>query len=622
MKKGILLSTFLCLFSILANAQITLTQFNNSNLSAPVDIKNCGDDRLFIVQQAGTIVILDTLGLQFPRPFMDITTRVQYGGEQGLLGLAFAPDYATSRYFYVNYTAKPSGDTRISRFRTFAANPDSADPNSEEILLTIYQPFSNHNGGHLAFGPDGYLYIGTGDGGSGGDPGNRAQNTDSLLGKFLRIAVDPANPTYSIPATNPFAADTTLGAPEVWAVGLRNPWRWSFDQLTGDLWIGDVGQNVQEEVDFIPAGTTDYLNLGWNCWEGNNQYSSGGTCGPSSNYWGPVRTYNHPAGCSITGGYIYRGSKYNELYGKYFYTDYCASNIHYLVPNGAGGFTDTDLGNLGASSVVAFGVDKNGELYCAAGSRVYRFSSADCTPVASITNGTDTITDCGRGYVNLSCAFNDNYFYNWYADGALFASDTSAIQVAATGNYVIEVINGACVNRDTIHVDLVTGLNVTFTGLDTLYCVYNSTAFLFPNILGGTFSGPGINLASFSPDVAGPGTHTIIYTYMDATGCMYADSQIVRVDLCLGVPENKWLNTVSVYPNPSNGNFKLQFFSKSDRQINMSISNSIGQIVSSEQFVIGAGESSVSINQSLTKGIYFLKFAEGDDIAVKKIVIQ
>ena len=143
MKKGILLSTFLCLFSILANAQITLTQFNNSNLSAPVDIKNCGDDRSFIVQQAGTIVILDTLGLQFPRPFMDITTRVQYGGEQGLLGLAFAPDYATSRYFYVNYTAKPSGDTRISRFRTFAANPDSADPNSEEILLTIYQPFSN-----------------------------------------------------------------------------------------------------------------------------------------------------------------------------------------------------------------------------------------------------------------------------------------------------------------------------------------------------------------------------------------------------------------------------------------------------------------------------------------------
>ena len=204
----------------------------------------------------------------------------------------------------------------------------------------------------------------------------------------------------------------------------------------------------------------------------------------------------------------------------------------------------------------------------------------------------------------------------------MFASDTSAIQVAATGNYVIEVINGACVNRDTIHVDLVTGLNVTFTGLDTLYCVYNSTAFLFPNILGGTFSGPGINLASFSPDVAGPGTHTIIYSYIDATGCMYADSQIVRVDLCLGVPENKWLNTVSVYPNPSNGNFKLQFFSKSDRQINMSISNSIGQIVSSEKFVIGAGESSVSIHQSLAKGIYFLKFAEGDDIAVKKIVIQ
>ena len=264
----------------------------------------------------------------------------------------------------------------------------------------------------------------------------------------------------------------------------------------------------------------------------------------------------------------------------------------------------------------------NGELYCAGSSKVYRFSSADCTPVASITNGTDTITDCGRGYVNLNCAFSNNYFYNWYADGVLFNSDTSTVQVATAGDYVVEVINGACVNRDTIHVDLVTGLNVTFSGLDTLYCVYNSTAFLFPNILGGTFTGPGISLASFNPSVAGEGTHTIIYTYTDATGCIYADSQVVRVDLCVGVPENKWLNTVSVFPNPSNGDFNLQFFSKTDRHLNMTITNNVGQIVSSEQYVIGAGESSISIDQSLAKGIYFLKFSEGDDVAVKKIVIQ
>lgn len=623
MKKGILLLAFSCLSFVITNAQITLTQFA-TGLSIPVDIKNCGDDRLFVVEQRGTIQILDTLGVKNPTPFLDIQSRVLLSSEQGLLGLAFAPDYSTSRYFYVNYTARPNGETRISRFRTFATNPDSADPNSEEILLRIYQPYSNHNGGHVTFGPDGYLYIGMGDGGLGGDPGNRAQNTDSLLGKMLRIAVDPSNPTYSIPPSNPFAADTSLGRPEIYAIGVRNPWRWSFDKLTGDLWIGDVGQDVQEEVDFIPAGNTTFLNLGWKCWEGNLQYSSAGGCLPATNYWPPVRVYNHgAAGYSVTGGYVYRGSKYNELFGKYFYSDYGVSNIHYLLPNGSGGFTDTDLGNLGASSIVSFGVDHTDELYCStAGGKVYKFSSLDCAPVASINNATDSITDCGTGSVLLNCSFNDQYTYNWYYGGTLLASDTSMVQASLAGDYVLEVINGACVNSDTIHVDLVTPLNVTFSGLDTLYCIYNSTVFLLPNILGGTFSGPGVSLASFNPAVAGEGTHTITYTYIDPSGCAYADSQTVRVDLCLGVPDNSWLNTVSVFPNPSNGNFNLNLFSRTDRSFTLTITNDLGQIVSSDQYVVGAGESTVSINQFLGKGVYFLKFSEGSDLSVKKIVVQ
>ncbi len=622
MKKGILLIAFLCLISIISNAQISLSQFAQG-LSSPVDIKNCGDDRLFVVEQGGFIQILDTGGIKYARPFLNIQTRVQSGGEQGLLGLAFPPDYTTSGYFYVNYTAKPNGETRISRFKNYASSPDSADPNSEEILLRIHQPFSNHNGGHLAFGPDGYLYIGTGDGGSGGDPGNRAQNTDSLLGKMLRIIVDPADSTYSIPPTNPFAMDTANGRPEIYAVGMRNPWRWSFDPVTGDLWIGDVGQGAQEEVDFIPAGTTEYLNLGWNCREGFASYPSSLTCGVASDYWPPVKTYTHTSGCSITGGYIYRGGKYNELYGKYFYTDYCQSNIHYLVPNTSGGFDDTDLGNLGASSIVAFGRDKNGEVYCSTtGGNVYRFNSADCTPVAAITNGTDTISDCGTGSVILNGIVHSNYFSNWYLDGSLYQSDTTQIQAMQAGTYVLEVINGACVNRDTVYVRLVTPLSISFTGLDTLYCVYNSTAFLLPNILGGTFFGPGINLASFNPAQAGEGTHTITYSYTDQTGCTYSASQNVRVDLCLGVAENNWLNTVSVFPNPSTGNFNLQLFSRKDRQLNLAITNNFGQMISQENYVIGAGESTVSINSQLAAGIYFLKFTEGDNILVKKIVVQ
>lgn len=541
------------------------------------------------------------------------------------MGLAFAPDYATSRYFYVNYTAKPDGETRISRFRTYATSPDSADPNSEEILLRIYQPYSNHNGGHLAFGPDGYLYIGTGDGGAGGDPGNRAQNPDSLLGKILRIAVDPSNPTYSIPPTNMFAGDTTLGRPEIWAMGMRNPWRWSFDQQTGDLWIGDVGQDQIEEVDFIPAGTlsNSSLNLGWKCWEATNQYSSGAGCQPYSAYWPPVRTYPHANGCSVTGGYIYRGTRYAELYGKYFYSDYCISNIHYLVPNATGGFDDTNLGNLGASSIIAFGVDKNRELYCStSGGKIYRFSAAACDPVASIFNATDTVSDCGAGVVYLNTLINPNYSYTWTYGGNVIANDSASISATQAGDYILTVNDSICSNSDTVNVKFVTPIALNFAGLDTVVCIYNSPFQLLPNRLGGTFSGTGIVNATFNPSIAGEGTFTVTYTYTDATGCTYSHSQDVRVDLCVGVEENKWVNTVSLYPNPSRGNFSLKFFSHYDRTVKVQLFNSLSQLVSSTEYVIATGESTISCAQNLAPGIYTVKLSEGKDSAVQKLIIN
>ncbi len=234
MTRILTLFGILVLSCYVSSAQISMATFA-TGLSEPVDIKNCGDERLFVVEQEGYIYILDTAGTKLTTPFLNIQTRVKYGSEQGLLGLAFPPDYRASGYFYVNYTAQTRGNTRISRFHVTPLDSNIADPNSEEILLEIYQPYSNHNGGHLAFGADGYLYIGTGDGGSGGDPQNRAQNPDSLLGKMLRIEVDPSYTGYKIPPTNPYVCSSSPGAPEVWALGLRNPWRFSFDQGNGDL---------------------------------------------------------------------------------------------------------------------------------------------------------------------------------------------------------------------------------------------------------------------------------------------------------------------------------------------------------------------------------------------------
>ncbi len=621
MKKYFLPLVVILIWSANISAQVTLTQFA-TGFSIPVDIKNCGDNRLFVLEQRGTIQLVDTNGVKRARPFLDIRSIVLLSSEQGMLGLAFAPDYTTSRYFYLNYTAKPNGETRISRFRTYASSPDSADPASEEILLRIYQPYSNHNGGHLAFGPDGYLYIGTGDGGSAGDPGNRAQNPDSLLGKMLRIDVSPSIPTYAIPPSNMFAS-AGGGRGEIWAMGMRNPWRWSFDQQTGDLWIGDVGQDTVEEVDFIPVGTPSNLNFGWKCWEGNRRNSTSTACHPYSFYYPPVMTYRHPSGCSITGGYVYRGGKYNSLFGKYFYSDYCVSNMHYLVPNGTGAFADTNLGLLGATSIIAFGVDYRRELYCStAGGSIYRFSSSDCTPVANIFNATDTVSDCGTGSVRLNTFVNSTLTYTWSYGGNVIANDSASISANQAGDYILEVSNGACVNSDTINVKFVTPLNLTFNGLDTLYCIYNSDVSLAPNHLGGTFSGQGVTLATFSPSVAGVGSWQVVYTYTDPSGCTYSHSQDVRVDLCTGVPENKWLNTVSLFPNPATGNFKLKLYSSTDRKISVEIRNSLGQSVSNTIYAIGVGESVISCNENLAKGFYTVKLIEGNESVVQKLIIK
>ncbi len=412
MKSLCLLSLLLFFWALSINLhaqidpELTFTTYL-TGLSSPVDIANAGDgtNRLFIVERSGYIRIIEN-DVELATPFLDITALNSCCGERGLLGLVFHPSYASNGYFYVNYTDN-GGDTNISRFEVDANNPNLADPNSEVIIMEIDQPYGNHNAGDLNFGPnDGYLYIGMGDGGSGGDPQNRSQNTCCALGKMLRIDVDldPGNlpstgseqagcicgfsgtANYKVPADNPFLVDSdTLN--EIWSVGLRNPWRFSFDSSNGNMWIADVGQGSWEEVHF-EAANDDGLNYGWRCYEGDHPYNTSG-CGPVGDYISPVFEYDHNltnGGRSITGGYVYRGSNFPNLIGHYVVADYVSENVWTVYRDDATGVITSISHNtnnpFGISSISTFGVDESGEMYAASlGGTIYKVEDVSPLPI-------------------------------------------------------------------------------------------------------------------------------------------------------------------------------------------------------------------------------------------------
>jgi glucose/arabinose dehydrogenase len=329
-----------------------------TGLSRPVFVTSPpGDARLFVVEQAGRIRIIRE-GTVLAEPFLDIRSAVyDTGNEQGLLGLAFHPQFATNGRFFVNYTAQsPQGDTVVAEYSV------SSDPNiantTETRLITINQDFSNHNGGMIDFGPDGYLWIGMGDGGSGDDPNERAEDISQLLGKMLRIDVNTGSP-YGIPSDNPYVGMT--GRDEIWALGLRNPWRWSFDRSTGDLYIGDVGQGAREEID-VMASTTPGVNYGWDVREGTICHEPTSGC-PTAGLTDPLHDYSHTGGrCSVTGGYVYRGSCFPDIAGWYFFADYCTGEIWATQYDGSALSTPTLITSSGGN-VSSFGQDATGELY-------------------------------------------------------------------------------------------------------------------------------------------------------------------------------------------------------------------------------------------------------------------
>ncbi len=340
--------------------------------NAPVQITTPGDGsgRLLVVEQTGYIRVLVEGEILTP-PFLDLSSQVAYGGERGLLSMAFPADYHTAGHFYVDYTRAEDGATVVARYSVDPDDSNRAVRASEQEGLLVSQPYPNHNGGMMAFGPDGYLYIALGDGGSGGDPDGNGQNRQTLLGSILRIDVEGETQPYAILPDNPYAGSQDYRE-EIWAYGLRNPWRFSFDRDTGDMYTGDVGQSAWEEVDFQASGSSGGLNYGWNIMEGSHCYGAD-TC-DHSGLTLPVFEYGHDRGCSITGGYVYRGSRLSGMEGVYFFADYCMGTIWGMRENGgertAEVLLDTSL------QIVSFGEDRDGEIFVVdLGGAIYRLNA-------------------------------------------------------------------------------------------------------------------------------------------------------------------------------------------------------------------------------------------------------
>jgi glucose/arabinose dehydrogenase len=376
--------------------------FPNLTFTYPVDLQSPGDgtDRIFVVEQPGVIQVFDNIStVAAAKVFLDISDRVEYGGEMGLLGLAFHPNYQSNGYFYVNYTTRRQGrlQTFIARYRVKATDINEAEKDSELVLLEFDQPYTNHNGGQIAFGPtDGYLYIATGDGGSGGDPQGNGQSLRTLLGKILRIDVNTStgNKKYGIPSDNPFVGNTDGNLEEIYAYGLRNPWRFSFDPTTAWLWTGDVGQRTREEIDLIEKGK----NYGWNLMEGNLCYPSGNPC-DLPGLTKPVLDYGRSLGASVTGGYVYRGKQNPELIGAYIHGDYISGRLWLLRYDESNPPSPPVELPFTVANISSFGIDKNNELYICShhlnfqsnSGRIYRFK-----PTASSVDDNGSIPVSNR----------------------------------------------------------------------------------------------------------------------------------------------------------------------------------------------------------------------------------
>ncbi|MCW3126160.1 MAG: glucose/sorbosone dehydrogenase-like protein [Bacteroidetes bacterium] len=477
MKRIFLLCSllFIVIMAFCQKPQLALVQIA-AGLDSPIDIRNCGDARIFIVEQHGRIKIMDKHGNINPTPFLDISSRVLAGGnEQGLLSLAFSPHYKQDSFFYVNYiTGSGTGSTVISRFKVSATDSDQADASSERVLLTFPQPFTNHNGATLMFGRDGYLYDTQGDGGNAGDPFGNGQNKNVFLAKMLRFDVSDPDTTYTIPPSNPFVSQPNT-KPEIWAYGLRNPWRCALDRLTADIWIADVGQDSMEEVNFQPALSTGGENYGWRCYEGTHLYDTTGCAGAGFTW--PVYEYKHNAanGCSVTGGYVYRGTKFSRMFGRYFFTDFCSGRFWSARQTGPGSFSiDTFPSHL-QYQYSTFGEDDDYELYIAGrgNGNIYHITdTSSCAPVAHILSVDSSHCD----YAELTALAGDSLTYQWYYafGGAITGANSATYRAGGSAWYQIKVSRpqGGCQSfSDSIYVHVQPCPGIHETDQDVIFTI-------------------------------------------------------------------------------------------------------------------------------------------------------
>ncbi len=641
MKK---ITLFLSLFltSYLFAQTFTISPFA-SGFYNPVCITQApGDDRLYVVERDGAIRIVNTDGSLVAGDWLNIAARVyDNNNEQGLLGLAFDPDYQTNGYFYVNYTVDSATsvvdeNTRVSRFSRSTINPLVADPASEVVLFSIVQPFWNHNGGGLAFGPDGYLYIGMGDGGSGGDPGNRAQNPLNNLGKMLRINVDA--PTYTSPVSNPYYGTPGYN-PQIYTIGMRNPWRFNFDRLSGDLWIGDVGQDTHEEINHTERVLSNGgENYGWRCYEGLFSYNLTG-CGPIGNYYFPVANIPQATGpmCSVTMGEVYRGAMHGALYNKMIFSDYCNDYIWTLTydTTGTATYDTTRHNNLaGSNFIVTIVQDVRGNIYVAnfADDDIYILNINTCTPAAVIETPLNATVACDGNPIQMNSAPGIGLTYQWLFNGSPIGGETDSIYSTSTpGNYQLIVTNSSCgVNPTdtsavfTLGTSTTPAISLTSTTVDTA-CLSVLNLALNGTPAGGDYLSPYVDASgSFFVQVAGLGFHDVVYRYLDAGGCTGYDTLTIEVvDCSAGIEYSDYFEGLTLFPNPADDHTLMSFNANSDAQVNLNIVSVDGKIVQQRVLQVMEGPNQININTStLSAGIYFVQMNDGIHYVAKKIVIR
>lgn len=438
-----------------------------ATLDRPLAVDACGDGRLYVARQSGRVSIITDSMTVMPVPFLDISGVTVTSGERGLLGFAFDPDHASNGFFYVNYVRDSGffGASRISRFTRSAANPDVADPASETVLIELLQPDPIHQAGGLAFGPDGYLYCALGDGGGSGDPDDQGQDRATLFGKVLRIKPEPDS-TYSIPPDNPFVGAMDGSRAEIWAYGLRNPFRISLDPENGDLWIGDVGQQLWEEIDRWPGGDNSGPNFGWRCYEGDAPFLLDG-CQPVDQLVFPVVTQAHSVNggsfCAVIGGVVYRGALWPRFQGRYFYTDYCLGGIRTLTPDGMGGYVDQLAATATQFGNSSFFQDADGQFYLTNTSNNTVYKVKDRCPMDA-----PIISPDGNLLHSTPASA-----YQWYLNGeALFGETAQDILASEPGAYTVQVtysngcikLSGTYVHLSTFQEEAVIGPRVHWDG--------------------------------------------------------------------------------------------------------------------------------------------------------------